>query len=316
MRILALSNPTSGKASPGLIGLMDRTAAAQPRLRHSLVRNPAEVASALGEQQDDPPELLIVNAGDGTVAAACACLLRDRILTPAPVVAILPSGTTNMTAGDVGLRGRRAGALRRALDWASRPRRSAILQRSLLRVDDPGTPGPNYGVFFGAAGILQGISYCRRYVHRLGVRGELGPGLALARLLWGYLRGDRRHLHPEAIQIEFDGAAATQLQVMLLMVTTLQRLLLGLDPFWGSGAGSLRYTAIEQGSRHMGRVLPAMLRGRDHPALQAANGFHSRCTPGLKLWLPGGYTLDGELFAGGPEPIRLSDGGSLGFLRL
>ena len=90
-----------------------------------------------------------------------------------------------MIARDVGVRGGRAGGLRRLLGWARSPDDGrALVERSVLRLEHyPGAP-PLFGMFFGAAAIEQGIRFCLDpQSTRSGVSGELGAGLTLAALL-------------------------------------------------------------------------------------------------------------------------------------
>ena len=49
--------------------------------------------------------VLAINGGDGTVAAILGALLESKPFVTPPLIALLPGGTANMSAGDVGLRG-------------------------------------------------------------------------------------------------------------------------------------------------------------------------------------------------------------------
>ena len=46
-------------------------------------RDPGEVAAALAELADPPPDVLVVNGGDGTVQAVLTTLLLDRPMAQA-----------------------------------------------------------------------------------------------------------------------------------------------------------------------------------------------------------------------------------------
>jgi hypothetical protein len=172
-------------------------------------------------------------------------------------------------------------------------------------------------MFFGTAAIEQGIRFCRARVHTLGLRGELGAGLALAAVLLGLARG-RPVVTPVPIATASDGGSPERRDHLALLVTTLERLVLGLRPFWGPGTGPLHYTAVADRPRRLLAALPRLLYGRPGGHATVDNGYVSRNVDELRLWLEGaGYTLDGELFTGEPGrgPIVLRDGGRATFVR-
>jgi hypothetical protein len=232
---------------------------------------------------------------------------------------VLTAGTTSMISRDVGLRGPRPGALRRLLGWARRPdERARLVERPVLRLEhSPGAP-PQFGMFFGAAGIEQGIRFCLTRIHTLGVSGELGAGLALTALLGRLARGRSEVLRPVPVTTALDGGPPERRDHLLLMVTTLERLVVGLRPFWGDGTAPLHYTAVLGRPRRLLAALPRVLRGRPGGAATADNGYESRDVTEARVWLHGsGYTLDGEMFTGHADrgPIVLRAGGRATFVR-
>jgi hypothetical protein len=173
-------------------------------------------------------------------------------------------------------------------------------------------------MFFGAAAIEQGIRFCLTRIHTLGVSGELGAGLALAALLGGLARGRRGLVTPVPLTTSLDGAPPERREHLVLMVSTLERLVVGLRPFWGDGAAPLHYTAVMGRPRRLLAALPGVLRGRPGPAATADNGYASRDVTEVRVWPEGsGYTLDGEMFAGGVgrDPVVLRAGGRATFVR-
>src|SRR4029453_19252674 len=97
-------------------------------------------------------------------------ILGDRIFESPPLLAVLSAGTTSMIAGDVGVRGGRAGGLRRLLSWARSPdTNSHLVERSVVRLPHLPPAPPLFGTFFGTAAIEQGIRFCLDRVHTKGV---------------------------------------------------------------------------------------------------------------------------------------------------
>ena len=110
-------------------------------------------------------------------------------------LALLRAGTDSIIARDIGIRGSRERGLRKLLHWArTKDGKSVILKRPIMRVQTSSQPLPFFGMIFGAAAIYQGIRFCRRNIHTLGLHGELAPGLTLARFLLGVIRKKRQYV--------------------------------------------------------------------------------------------------------------------------
>ena len=315
LRVGLLDNPLSGRNRDGVDPLR-RARSGEPGLRQRLVRTPADVAAALADFAADGVDLVVVNGGDGTVQAALTAVHRDGLFETPPLLALLPSGTTNMIAGDVGLRGGRAAALRRVLAWARDPARPfALVERAVLRTQAAPGAEPVFGMFFGTGAIAHGIRYYRNRIHPWGVRGELGAGLALARYLLALASG--REIAAVPITASVDGGPAEPETRLLLLVTTLHRLVLGIRPFWGREPGALRLTAVAARPRRVLRALPAVLRGRPSRHGTPAHGYLSRNAREIRLWFDAEYTLDGEMRTADSRqgPVVLTDGGRACFVR-
>jgi diacylglycerol kinase (ATP) len=317
-RVGLLDNPRSGgnRRRPGAL---TRVLAEHPSLRRHVVESPADVAGALADFAHHGIDVVAINGGDGTIQAALTVVLGERVFDTPPAFAVLTAGTTSMISRDVGLRGARAGALRRLLDWARSPdARARLLERTILRLEHSPDAPPQFGMFFGAAAIEQGIRFCLTRIHTLGVSGELGAGLALAALLGGLARGRQGLVTPVALTTSLDGAPPERREHLVLMISTLERLVVGLRPFWGDGAAPLHYTAVMGRPRRLLAALPRVLRGRPGGPATADNGYVSRDVREARVWLEGsGYTLDGEMFTGQPGqgPVVLRAGGRATFVR-
>jgi hypothetical protein len=317
LRVGLLNNPRSGgnRRRPGEV---DRVLDAHAEARRHDVETPADVAAALQDFARHGIDVVTINGGDGTVQAALTAILGEAVFESPPLLAVLTAGTTSMIAGDVGVRGRRAEGLRRLLDWARSPDpRAGLVERTVLRLEhSPGTR-PLFGMFFGAAGIEQGIRFGLDRIHTKGLRGELGAGLALGALLIGLVRGRTDAVTPVPLTVAVDGERPQRRDHLVLMVTTLERLVLGLRPFWDRASAPLRYTAVLGRPRRLLAALPRVLRGRAGGQLTADNGYVSRNVQEVRLWLEGRYTLDGEMFTGEPGrgPIVLRAGGRVSFVR-
>jgi diacylglycerol kinase (ATP) len=320
VRIGMLNNPLSGGNRKGLQKIRKAAAAAQPRVFQRDVQTPTDVVETLADFAQQEVNILVVNGGDGTVQAALTAIFHKNFFETMPILAVLRSaGTTSMIAGDIGLKGPRESALQRLFSWArTGDGRAAIMQRPVLRVQIPEKIEPVYGMFFGAGAIYQATQFCLQKVYARGVRGELGAGIALARFLLAVVLKDRNVVSSVPITTRLDQKPAQQQKYLLVFITTLQRLFLGLRPYWGSEPKPLHYTAVGSRPRYFLRALPSLMRGRQGRYVRTDNGYTSHNIDAVQLTLKSGFNLDGELYT--PDcrlgPVRVSYGGHASFLQL
>ncbi len=318
-RVGVLSNPLSGGNRRGGMEGIRRLLLDHPGSPHREVRTAEEVWAALADFARNQVNLVVVNSGDGTIQAALTALSLHRAFTTPPLLALLRGGTTNMTHQDLGLRGTRVDALRRLMNWVHHGDGEALVRRrSILKVQTPTCPHPLFGLFFGAACIFKGIRFFHSRVHRMGLSGDPAHLLILARFLWALARQEDALVAPVTAAIRTDRAGVVSKDLLMLVITTLDRLILGLRPFWGRGPGPLRLTAVSARPRRLLQALPALIHGRGTASATPENGYLS-CTAGeIRLEMDGGFAIDGELFSADSRlgPVLIQDGGLVNFLRL
>jgi diacylglycerol kinase (ATP) len=316
-KIGILINPLSGGNLNGLDAI--RTVINQyPQVIHCDVQTPPEVLNALIDFARRDVDLLAVNGGDGTVQAVLTNLFHYQPFQTMPMLAVLQSGTTSMTARDVGFSGSRVYSLQKLFKWAAAADgRPQVTQRPVLQVQAPGHP-TRYGMFFGAAAIYQGIQYFHRKVNPRGLKGEIGPGLTILRFMWAAVRQSSDFIPAVPISVALDDHPPHQFDSFVVLVSTLERLFFGLYPYWGNESGPLHYTALRARPRYFLRALPSILRGRKGSYATPENGFYSHNAREIKLNLDSGFTLDGQLYTpeAGAEPTVVRYGGTASFIRI
>ena len=297
---------------------MRRVFAAHPDIPRRDVSDPQSVAQALGELAAQEVNTLAISGGDGTVRAVLGALLAHSPFRRLPLLAVLPAGTTSMIAGDAGLRGHPDRALACLVERAARGGDGLdIVQRHVMRIDPGAGRAPIYGMFFGAAAIFQGVEYCKSKVHSVGLRGEIGPGITLLRFALAMACAERAIVAPVPLGVSMDGASPAAIDCEIVLVTTLQRLFLGLRPYWGAEDAPLHYSSVRARPRRWLRALPGLLRGQRNRFMTHANGYASHNVHRLQLELDSRFIVDGEIFSPAPgSPLVLTDGGAAGFLRL
>ena len=314
-RIGVVINPLSGGNLNGL-GDIRRLIDDHPQVVHCDVQTPQDVLAALRDFARREVNLLAVNGGDGTVQAVLTALFHRQPFETQPLLAVMQSGTTSMTARDVGFSGSRLRSLKKLFNWAVTGTGNArVIDRPVLQVQAPGHQ-TRYGMFFGASAIYQGIQYFHRKLNTKGLGGEIGPGLTILRFLWSAARQGSDFIPSVPVSVAMDDNPPQQFDSFVILVSTLERLFLGLYPYWGSESGPLHYTAVRAHPRHLLRALPSLLRGRSGAHGTPENGFYSHNAHEIKLNLAGGFTLDGQLYApeNQQEPTVVRYGGTATFL--
>ena len=310
-----ISNPNSGH-NRGQFARIEALVAGQPAIHHVVTHCPADIAPALEALSRRQVEVLAINGGDGTAAAILGRMLEQPVFAQRPLIALLPGGTANMNAGDVGIRGSLIPAVRRFCRWCEdrQDTQDRIVERPLLRVQTGGAS--HYGMFLGAGAVIQGTEYTHRKIHARGLRDELSLALGTARTIWGVLRDDPRFNQSVSINLRLDDAVESATHdTLILAVSTLHRLFFGMRPFWGTGPGRLRMTLLEQHCTRFLRTFISIVRGRPNRNAVPDSGYISHNADSIHLSMEGGLNLDGEIIqARGAVSIDTTD--SLRFLRL
>jgi len=318
LRIGVISNPLSGGNRKGLQPV-ERALAACGHTLHCQAVNPEEVKAAIRAFACHGVDLVVVNGGDGTIHAVLTELFATEWPNQVPFLALLRAGTASMIARDVGLSGSRLQGLSRLLDWAYAGRGAAsLVKRPVLRLEWEKGGESMYGMFFGAGGIYEGIQFCLTRVHTKGLGGQLAAGLTLLRFFLAAARRDRRTVPPAPIRVGLEGMSMQEMEVLALLVTTLERLFLGIRPYWGDEEGPLHFTAIRSDASHLLRAATSVIRGRRSRWATPRQGYLSHNLRDLRLCIQGGFTLDGQLYQSDPRlgALRLSKGGEVEFLKL
>jgi hypothetical protein len=311
LRIGAVNNPMSGRnLKKGGLQTVLEVLAAHPEVKQHGVETLADIRAAAVELCRQNVEVIVVNGGDGTVQAVMTGMFGEPHPGPLPLLLVLPGGTTNMTALDIPVpKEAPARTLERFLAAAKQGAiPAAVVQRPVIRLQRGSDPAL-FGMFFGAGAVYHGVNFCRRYVHRVGLKGEIGPGLAMAVFIVRGMFGERSTLLPPLnASGRLDDTPIVRRQYFGLMSSTLEHLFLGIRPFWGKGPGPLKFMAVTDGARHVLRAAPSILRGKPNSYVRPENGYQSSNASVIDLNIDSGFTLDGELFDADPNATVHLDG--------
>jgi diacylglycerol kinase (ATP) len=259
---------------------------------------------------------LFISSGDGTIQAIQTWIAESGQFRALPRLCLLPHGTTNMTAADLGFQ-RKSIADQAAFISDIRPRE--LRARHTLRVVNPKGRGPLHGMFFGTGAVAEATRYCQIAFNDKGVGGQWATFATLATVLGKSLflapnpHDPNRFDKPYAISLVIDGKPRVQGQQLMLLATTLNKLILGTKPFWGGADAPLRTTTMPYPVPSIPRwILPVMFgsEGRTPPPGATSMACHA-----CEVTSPTSFVIDGEFYdPPADEPLRLETGPKLDYI--
>lgn len=318
VRIAVINNPASGNNQRGhhLTAILDSLKGSG--VPHAEADSLDGLITATQRLLDEDVELIVVNGGDGTVQAVLTGVFRAPRTVTVPVLAVLPGGTTNTTARNVGYGTRAERSLAELVDGAARGQLPGrVEKRAVLRVERGSLAEPLYAMFFGAGAVYHGIRFAKAQVESRGVRGQLGAGLSLGVFLWRVVSGGKGELFPPLrANVVVDGEEIPGEQLLGMLVSTMDQQFLGLRPYWGQEPAPIHFSILAYGARHPLRAAIGVMRGKPNRFMRPDLGYRSCNAFRIELEIDSGFTLDGELFpADESRPLRLSAEDSALFLR-
>jgi len=322
MNLVAILSNTKSTSNARFMPALRRFIAQRPGIFHVETRDVGEISQALGLFADARPAVIVINGGDGTIQATISALINERPFGDAapPPLAVLPSGKTNMIAWDLGMRRRPEKELARLYEIA---RAGAIgdycMARPLIGMDLGAGAPPVYGMFFGAAGIVSGIQYCREKIFPRRIPNGVAHLYALGMLAGAalLLRADspRSPVRTAPMRINLRGGGIIDGQFFIVMATTLERILMGIRPHAPAHGGPIKFSCVEHRPMAVLRAVVAMAMGRY--GKHGLSGMHVRSGDLIRVHTREAVTLDGELFhAASDAPITLRGHEGLAFVRM
>lgn len=265
------------------------------------------------------PELIIVSGGDGTIQGVFSSLINDNPFDIIPPIAILPSGKTNMIALDLGARKRPDIVLDKLINLAQTSEmEEQIVKRTLLGMELVGLKETYFGMFFGGAGVVNGINHVRDKIHPMRMPNFLTHAVAMFALSMGAFFGrnnPKSAMYANPMDIQLHSGGRIKGQFMMVIATTLDKLLLNSKPFGTHGEGKIGFSCVEHRPWAVFRALTSLITGNF--SKKSINGIHTRRGDDIIITGSDPVTLDGEIYEI-PEnsSVHLFSGKELHFLSL
>jgi diacylglycerol kinase (ATP) len=309
-------NPFSGKNRKNIDGIRKHLQDI-PGADFREVRELKQMNVALNALHSKPLDLLVIAGGDGMVQEVIRYLLDNHPRERWPLLSIIPGGTTNMTASDLGISGNPADHIARLQQFLNQDAFCTLVERPALRVEHPGY-AVNYGMFFGAGLIARGVKYSRSKIKKIGVTGGIFSAIIALRCLAGFIFGKGKgDWQPAALTIRWPDNSESSGQFLFAFASTLNTLLFDSTPYWGAEQAPVHVTMVRQHPGFSWWSFLRILKGKGSEIRQPEIYSSTNCQT-FELEMIDEYIIDGELYNTDVDArvLRISVTEALTFLTL
>jgi diacylglycerol kinase (ATP) len=315
-RVGVIINPKAGRGRGKGLALADALKQGQGSADVVVLQDFAEIEPSLARFAASHVTDIFISSGDGTIQFIQTWIAERGQFKVLPRLCLLPHGTTNMTAADLGFRHTSIDAQAAFINDVQVKDSRA---RHTVRVVNPKGRGPVHGMFFGTGAVAEATRYCQVAFNDKGVGGQWATFATLASIVSKSLflapnpddlnRFDR----PYPITLRIDGVTKSNGQQLLMLATTLEKLILGAKPFWGGASAPLRTTTMPYPVPSIPRWIVPVLYGSENrtgPPGSTSTACHS-----CEVTCPTRFVIDGEFYdPPEDEPLRLEAGPSIDYI--
>jgi len=258
---------------------------------HHLSQSKDDLASIITQAESCDVRHILIEGGDGTVRTVMTSLLntygKDQLL---PAISIIPSGTTNQIARNLGLK--KVNDIVKIYNGLVKETTMPLV-KVRVKGEEKSEANPLYGFLFSTGALPHVSRFAQEEFNKKGV----GGGTAVVGAVLKAVTGNKSQLMPPTkhkmkARLGQNSIFKHKGVVLGTVMTTLPTLMLGLDPFWGEENGPLRITWAKADSRGLGRTIAGLWVGRKQNRTQ--DGFYSYNIDRLNLRTKAPITLDGD----------------------
>ena len=309
-------NPRAGKGSGKGLALADQLKGA-PGLHVRIIDRFEQIREFLAGLAEAQVTDLFISSGDGTIQEILTQIAEEKPFGPPPRIGLLPHGTTNLSANDLGFRHH---AIAAQAEFLKAIPDCEVRQRHTIRCVNPGDGRLRHGMFVGTGAVAEATRYCQQAFNDHGVKGQWAVAGTLFTALRKYAfsapdaADETRFDRPLPIRVEAGGRVMADGLQLLQMSTTLDKLVLNTRPFWGGKTGPIRTTVFPYPVPSVARWMLPVMYGSENR--KAPPGSVSFCSETLSVRSQTMFVIDGEFFpAPADAPLRLEAGPLFSFLR-
>jgi diacylglycerol kinase (ATP) len=303
-----LINPKSGRGNGKGVALakqLSNTSTVTLRLLEDFSR----LTPYLMEMSKEGVTDLFISSGDGTIQAVQTLIAEKKIFKVQPRICLLPHGTTNLTAADIGFK---RSTITDQAKYICALQHHDLRVRHTLRILNPGDGATRHGMTLGVGAAAEATHYAQNAFNDKGVKGNLatfatiGGGVVKSFFSKGKPDDPTRFDKPYDISIRLDGNAICEGPQLMFFATTLKKVFFNAMPFWGGKSDFIRGSVFPYPVPNLVRwLLPIMYGSETRKMPKGAISFSAER---FEIKTPHRFVLDGEFFDApktGPLKIEL-----------
>jgi hypothetical protein len=245
-------------------------------------------------------DLLVINGGDGTVKYILSVIFHDKPFKKLPLIAVLPSGSTNLIALDVGAVESKKNALKKFLHyllvhkayWKTR-------ERPIVHVKSPSNNVDEYGLFIGMSLIYKAAVFFNKRLKKRGLGGALGLVITICRTIYALFTRSKYYKKGETIKCNLDNNRHLEFSSLLFIVTSLRKLMFGNKDLLSLGNYSyndLHSLILRENSKHFFINILCFFMGKLSKHFHEENGYYLLHSKKFELTGVSGIAIDGETY--------------------
>ncbi|WP_196501893.1 diacylglycerol/lipid kinase family protein [Aestuariivirga litoralis] len=310
-----LINPFSGRNN-GKGEALYQVLKDQPGLSLHRFADFAELEPAIDQCAKDGVTDLFISSGDGTIQAILTHVAGKANFKTLPQIGLLPHGTTNLTAGDIGLH---IGSIAAQARFIKTLPDCKVATRHTIHVLNPVGAPPRLGFTLGAGAAARATRSAQVDYNDKGVKGSMASfatiAVGLAKAAFSKPKpGDLTRLdRASPMTVTCDGKITAQGNQLMFVATTLNHLFFRTQPFWGARNGALRTLTVAYPPPNILRWALPLMYGRIGKNIPP--GCVSFTSDAFEISCPEPYVMDGEFFDGPAQgALRVQAGPEFKFI--
>lgn len=309
LRIGLIYNPLGGLARKNYFAISN-ILAKLPMIQQWKVTDAGDFDHAVEALIQAKIEWLIIIGGDGTIQGLFTRIFSILPTSQWPSISIIPGGTTNMTALDLGIQEKPDQILKRLEQHLLRTinnQEFKQVSKAVIRIEQTGQP-TIFGMFLGLGLIARGVKFSRSRIKQIGITGNIFTTIIVLRSLIGtFLGRPDPTWAPVQITLPHSNNTVQKESYLLVMISTLDKILMGIHPYWGEEKAPLHATFIQQYCHKFWLAVLRILLKNGH-LLKNEHGYLSYNTESIDLLMDDEYIVDGELFYASSNngPLKIS----------
>ena len=302
-------NPLSGKRNSKGLALVEKLRT-DTSMTVRVIERFEQLPGFVEDMARDEVSDLFISSGDGTIQEILTHIAERPLFRKRPRISLLPHGTTNLTAADLGLRHRSIDAQAQFMRGHAR---NDLRPRPTIRCANPGDGKVRHGMFVSTGAVSLGTLFCQQAFNARGVKGQWATFATIASAAGKAIftapnPDDATRLdRPYDIAVEANGRRRADGPLLLQMSTTLEKLVLNTRPFWGGKTGPIRTSLFPYPVPSVVRwLLPVMYGSENRTPPPGSTSF---CSEEVSVTSKVMFVIDGEFFdPPKDEPLRLETG--------